>query len=176
MATKVLQMMNTAIELCKNYQYNYRIHTKTHLATLGNLTVSQAQASILKFFEEKHYGTSLHFITYFLNLYPEATYGYVPVIDVDDLEERRNMKKYVAIIDDRVYDLAEITSKRAYVNIDIEPLCAFNCNIPLREYCNKNLEDDEKLTILPNPHEYLHKNFNEYLWLNTHAILVSKSK
>lgn len=156
----VLKYVEIFEDIFTRYTYSFGEDVVKHQDTL-DCSVQEALQKISSFIDTTGYGCCLYIVTKFLEKCPEATFAYIPEENPYD-NGKRTSSKTLAIINNRVYDIVEAVEHKA--EYSVEEAFARNCNIPIAEYCKKNLLPDEELTILRNPHECLEENFVRYFF------------
>ena len=162
----IKKMCSKVQEIAKTYIYALDSEIVQHQNSLPGRTVDDAMKSIVNHLDCTGQGCCLYVVTKFLESFPEATYGFIPEENPFQ-ENRRTSNKVIAIYKGKVFDIVAAVEKKK------EPVTKF-CNIPLAEYCNNNLLDDECMTILPNPQENLKEDFMDYFFHTANAISLSK--
>lgn len=134
------------------------------------MTVKEALQIVSNFLNRYKKGCGLYIVNEFIHNNPNATFGYISDSSksVSDFNCNVNSMPYVAVvlIDGNwfVYDI--IKTINYMVNGTFEDAYSFYCNIPIREYCNTTLLNNEVFTVLPNPSKCYKMNIQDYLFNN----------
>ena len=152
----ILRVVNRTADIIEKYSFDDNEETQSSISALADFSISEAQHNLLNTLEKSNKGNSWHFVTLFLEHFPIATYGVISRPNTNWFEW-----SIVAILNDRVYDLASSIKEKGTDHSLI--LCMKYCNIPIDDYCNKKLHEGEFLTILPNPYDLVNVPFKDYI-------------